>query len=181
MAKRPTRDTCARPPRLGTVDDGLLACRDGLLIYAGPAADAPPGLEGLQVEDCEGRWITPGLIDCHTHLVHAGNRANEFEQRLNGVSYEAIARSGGGILSTVNATRAASEAQLLAESLPRLDALLAEGLTTIEVKSGYGLSLDHERRQLRAARALATRTTCHGDHNLSERPHDTARVYRPAG
>ena len=155
---------------LGTIDDGLIACRDGLLIYAGPASEAPAGLEALQVEDCEGRWITPGLIDCHTHLVYAGNRANEFEQRLNGVSYEAIARSGGGILSTVNATRAASEAQLLAQSLPRLDALIAEGLTTIEVKSGYGLSLEHERRQLRAARALGTErpvtvtTTCLSAH-----------------
>jgi imidazolonepropionase len=155
---------------LGTIEDGLLACRDGLLIYAGPAGAAPAGLEALQVKDCGGRWITPGLIDCHTHLVHAGSRANEFEQRLNGVSYEAIARSGGGILSTVNATRAASESQLLAESLPRLDALLAEGLTTIEVKSGYGLSLEHERRQLRAARALATErsvtvtTTCLSAH-----------------
>ena len=155
---------------LGTIDDGLLACRDGLLIYAGPADEAPAGLDALQIEDCEGRWITPGLIDCHTHLVYAGNRANEFEQRLNGVTYEAIARSGGGILSTVNATRAASVAQLLAESLPRLDALLAEGVTTLEVKSGYGLSLEHERRQLRAARALAQErqvtvtTTCLSAH-----------------
>jgi len=169
-------------PGLGTIDDGLLACRDGLLIYAGPAAEAPASLQALQVEDCEGRWITPGLIDCHTHLVYAGSRANEFEQRLNGVSYEAIARSGGGILATVTATRAASEAQLLAEALPRLDALLAEGLTTIEVKSGYGLSLDHERRQLRAARALATErpvtvtTTCLSAHAtppaFSGRPDD---------
>jgi imidazolonepropionase len=167
---------------LGTIEDGLLACRDGLLIYAGPAAEAPASLQALQVEDCEGRWITPGLIDCHTHLVYAGSRANEFEQRLNGVSYEAIARSGGGILATVTATRAASEAQLLAEALPRLDALLAEGLTTIEVKSGYGLSLDHERRQLRAARALATErpvtvtTTCLSAHAtppaFSGRPDD---------
>ena len=167
---------------LGIVEDGLIACRDGLLIYAGPAAEAPASLEALQTEDCEGRWITPGLIDCHTHLVYAGSRANEFEQRLQGVSYEAIARSGGGILSTVNATRAASEAQLLAESLPRLDALLAEGLTTIEVKSGYGLSLEHERRQLRAARALAAErsvtvtTTCLSAHAtppaFSGRPDD---------
>jgi imidazolonepropionase len=140
---------------LGIVEDGLIACRDELIIYAGPVSAAPAGLEGLQTEDCKGRWITPGLIDCHTHLVHAGSRANEFEQRLKGVTYEAIARSGGGILATVNATRAASEAQLLAESLPRLDALLAEGVTTVEVKSGYGLSLDHERKQLRTARALA--------------------------
>jgi imidazolonepropionase len=157
---------------LGIVEDGLLACRDGLLIYAGPAAEAPTPLEALQTEDCQGRWITPGLIDCHTHLVYAGSRANEFEQRLQGVSYEAIARSGGGILSTVNATRAATEARLLAESLPRLDALLAEGLTTIEVKSGYGLSLEPERCQLRAARALAAErpvtvtTTCLSAHAI---------------
>jgi imidazolonepropionase len=169
-------------PGLGIVEEGLLACRDGLLIYAGPAADAPPGLEALQVEDCGGRWITPGLIDCHTHLIYAGNRANEFEQRLKGVTYEAIARSGGGIMSTVNATRAANDAQLLAESLPRLDALLAEGVTTIEVKSGYGLSLDHERRQLRVARKLgierqvSVRTTFLGAHAVppvfSGRPDD---------
>jgi len=167
---------------LGIVEDGLLACRDGLLIYAGAAADAPPGLEALQVEDCAGRWITPGLIDCHTHLVYAGSRANEFEQRLRGVSYEAIARSGGGIMSTVNATRAASAAQLLAETLPRLDALLAEGVTTLEVKSGYGLSLDHERKLLRTARQLGVerpvtvRTTFLGAHAVppvfSGRPDD---------
>lgn len=141
-------------PGLGVVDDGLLACRDGLIVYAGPADRAPP-LDSLESVDCEGRWITPGLIDCHTHLVYAGDRAHEFEQRLNGVSYEAIARAGGGILSTVRATRAASEAALVAASLPRLDALLAEGVTTVEIKSGYGLALEHERKQLRAARALA--------------------------
>ena len=162
----------AGKPGLGTIDDGLLASRDGILVYAGPAAEAPAALEARQVEDCGGRWITPGLIDCHTHLVYAGDRASEFEQRLQGVSYEAIARSGGGIMSTVNATRAASEAQLIAESLPRLDALIAEGLTTLEVKSGYGLSLEHERRQLRAARALAEKravtvtTTCLSAHAI---------------
>jgi imidazolonepropionase len=139
---------------LGAIDDGIVACRDGLITYAGPAARAPAALDALEVVDCEGRWITPGLIDCHTHLVYAGDRAHEFEQRSNGVSYEAIARAGGGILSTVNATRAASEAQLVAAALPRLDALLAEGVTTIEIKSGYGLALEHERKQLRAARAL---------------------------
>ena len=160
----------AGKPGLGAIDDGLLASRDGILVYAGPAAEAPAALEARQVEDCGGRWITPGLIDCHTHLVYAGDRASEFEQRLQGVSYEAIARSGGGIMWTVNATRAASEAQLIAESLPRLDALIAEGLTTLEVKSGYGLSLEHERRQLRAARALAEKravtvtTTCLSAH-----------------
>src|SRR4051794_3724300 len=141
-------------PGLGLVDDGLIACRDGLIVFAGPAADAP-ALDGLEVIDCEGRWITPGLIDCHTHLVYAGDRAAEFEQRLRGMSYEDIARNGGGIVSTVRATRAASEAQLIAATLPRLDALLAEGVTTVEIKSGYGLELDAERKQLRVARALA--------------------------
>jgi imidazolonepropionase len=139
---------------LGIVEDGLVACRGGLLIYAGPARDAPAGLTAPQVDDCEGRLVTPGLIDCHTHLVHAGNRAKEFEQRLNGISYEQIAKQGGGIISTVNATRAASQAQLVASALPRLDALLAEGLTSIEIKSGYGLDLEQERKQLLAARQL---------------------------
>ena len=138
---------------LGLVADGLVASRDGRITYAGPAHEAP-GLEAPEDIDCQGRLITPGLIDCHTHLVYAGSRSGEFEQRLNGVSYEAIARQGGGILSTVNATRAATETQLMAESLPRLEALMAEGVTTVEIKSGYGLSLEHERKQLRAARGL---------------------------
>jgi len=154
---------------LGLLDQGLVACRDGIIVYAGVAADAPR-LDTLESVDCEGRWITPGLIDCHTHLVYAGDRAAEFQQRLDGVSYQAIARSGGGILSTVRATRAASEAELVAATLPRLDALMAEGLTSIEIKSGYGLSLEHERKQLRAARALESeravtvRTTFLGAH-----------------
>ena len=139
---------------LGIIDHGLVACRDGRIAYAGSVDDAPGDLDALEIVDCERRWITPGLIDCHTHLVYAGDRAQEFEQRLNGVSYEAIARAGGGILSTVKATRTASEADLVAASLPRLDALLAEGVTTVEIKSGYGLALEHERKQLRAARAL---------------------------
>jgi imidazolonepropionase len=155
---------------LGIVEDGLIACRDGLIEYAGPRTAAPAALDSLEVIDCQGRWVTPGLIDCHTHLVYAGDRANEFEQRLNGATYEAIARNGGGIVSTVNATRAASEAQLVAHTLPRLDALLAEGVTTVEIKSGYGLALEHERKQLRAARALESeravcvRTTFLGAH-----------------
>jgi len=138
---------------LGLVASGLVACRGGLIIYAGPERDAPE-LTASEDIDCQGRLVTPGLIDCHTHLVYAGNRAHEFEQRLKGVSYAEIARQGGGILSTVNATRAASEEQLLAETLPRLDALLAEGVTTVEIKSGYGLMLEHERKQLRTALAL---------------------------
>jgi imidazolonepropionase len=156
---------------IGAVEDGLLAARDGRIVYAGPAAGAPR-LESAVEHDCEGRWITPGLIDCHTHLVHAGNRAHEFELRLAGASYEEIARSGGGIASTVAATRAASEDALVAGALPRLDAMIAEGVTTIEVKSGYGLSLETERRMLRAARRLAqerditVKTTFLGAHAL---------------
>jgi imidazolonepropionase len=143
---------------LGMVDDGLVACGGGNILYAGPARDAPRELEAPEAVDCMGRLITPGLIDCHTHLVYAGNRAHEFEQRLNGVTYEAIARQGGGILSTVKETRIASDEQLLAESLPRLNALMAEGVTTVEIKSGYGLSLEHERKQLRVAKELANAT-----------------------
>ena len=141
-------------PGLGVIGDGVLAATDGRIVHVGTAASAAH-LQPAQRIDCGGRWISPGLIDCHTHLVYAGNRAGEFEQRLQGVSYADIARAGGGIVSTVRATRAASEAELLAASLPRLDAMLAEGLTTIEIKSGYGLSLADETKQLRVARALA--------------------------
>ena len=141
---------------LGLVDDGLIACGEGRILYAGPARAAPRDLEAPDAVDCVGRLITPGLIDCHTHLVYAGNRAHEFEQRLKGVSYEAIARQGGGIMSTVKMTRIASDEQLLAESLPRLNALMNEGVTTVEIKSGYGLSLEHERKQLRVARELGS-------------------------
>ena len=137
----------------GVVEDGTVAALDGRILYAGPAADAP-GVTADRIVDCQGRWITPGLIDCHTHLVHAGNRAHEFELRLQGASYEAIARAGGGIVSTMTATRAASEIDLVAGALPRLDALIAEGVTTVEVKSGYGLTCDDELKMLRAARRL---------------------------
>ena len=140
---------------LGLVDEGAVACRDGRIVFAGAQSDLPPGIEATNVVDCGGRLVTPGLIDCHTHLVHAGTRAAEFKMRLEGASYEAIARSGGGILSTVAATRAASEADLLRQSMPRLDALIAEGVTTVEIKSGYGLDLETERRQLRVARKLS--------------------------
>lgn len=142
-------------PGLGVVEGGVVAARAGRIVYAGPAADAPPGLDADERVRLDGRWVTPGLIDCHTHLVYAGDRADEFERRLAGASYEEIARAGGGILSTVRATRAATEAELVAAGLKRLDALLAEGVTTVEVKSGYGLDRDGELRQLRAAKSLA--------------------------
>ena len=140
---------------LGLVDHGALAARGGRILFAGAEADLPAAWrDAAETIDCAGRWITPGLIDCHTHLVYAGSRAREFERRLAGASYAEIAAEGGGILSTVAATRAADEEALLRESLPRLDALLAEGVTTVEIKSGYGLDLATERRQLRVARRL---------------------------
>jgi imidazolonepropionase len=138
----------------GRIADGALAALDGLIVFAGPRADLPAALSARETIDCEGRWITPGLIDCHTHLVYAGHRAHEFERRLEGASYEEIARAGGGILSTVKATRAASDNDLVASALPRLGALLSEGVTTVEIKSGYGLDLATESRQLFAARRL---------------------------
>lgn len=134
------------------IEGGMVASQDGRIVYAGPArAD----IEAEQVVDVEGRLVTPGLIDAHTHLIHAGDRASEFRLRLEGASYEAIARSGGGIVSTMKATRAASEDELVRQTLPRLDALLAEGVTTVEIKSGYGLTLTDELKMLRAARALS--------------------------
>ncbi|PZQ22030.1 MAG: imidazolonepropionase [Sphingopyxis macrogoltabida] len=156
---------------LGVVDHGLIAADKGRILYAGPAADAP-SLDAARRIGCDGRWITPGLIDAHTHLVFAGDRITEFELRQKGASYEEIARAGGGIASTVRATRAASEADLVASALPRLDALIAEGVTTVEIKSGYGLTTDDEAKMLRAARALGTarrvsvRTTFLGAHAL---------------
>ncbi len=163
----------ADAPGLGIVEKGAIAARAGRIIFAGPEAELPTeATRGAELVDCGGRWITPGLIDCHTHLVYGGDRAHEFERRLAGASYEEIARSGGGIVSSVKATRAASEAELVAQSLPRLDALLAEGVTTIEIKSGYGLDTSTEAKQLRAARALGGKrpvsvfTTFLGPHAL---------------
>ncbi len=140
-------------PGATPVADGVIAATDGRIVYAGPAANAP-AFEARQQIDCGGRWITPALIDAHTHLVHAGNRAREFELRLAGASYEELARGGGGIVSTMRATRAASEDELVASALPRLDALLTEGVGTVEIKSGYGLDLPSELKMLRAARRL---------------------------
>jgi imidazolonepropionase len=142
-------------PGLGVVGNGVVAARDGVIIYAG-RDDAAPSFQSAQTVDCQGRWITPGLIDAHTHLVFAGNRSDEWEARLSGATYQDIARAGGGIMATVRATRGASVDDLIAAALPRLDALIAQGVTTVEIKSGYGLTLDAERTMLRAARMLGT-------------------------
>lgn len=138
----------------GLIDDGVLLFDAEQIHYAGPTAEAP-AVERADIIDGNGKLVTPGLIDCHTHLVWAGSRAEEFAKRLHGVSYQQIAADGGGIAATVRATRAASEAQLVDVTRPRLQALMREGVTTVEIKSGYGLSLEHERKQLRAARSLA--------------------------
>jgi imidazolonepropionase len=138
---------------LGTIDDGLVAATDGRIIYAGLAADAPH-FEARETIDCDGRWITPGLVDCHTHIVYGGNRAHEFELRLNGATYDEIARAGGGIVSTMRATREESEQQLLASACRRVETLMRDGVTTLEIKSGYGLDTDSEMKSLRVARRL---------------------------
>jgi len=168
----------------GAIEGGALAAQDGRIAWLGPARELPGPPESLAREchDLEGRWVTPGLIDCHTHLVYGGDRAREFELRLEGATYEELARAGGGILSTVKATRQASEDQLVEGALPRLGALLAEGVTTVEIKSGYGLELASELKQLRAARRLGERlpvtvkTTFLGAHALppefADRPDD---------
>ncbi|MBA2775493.1 MAG: imidazolonepropionase [Chloroflexia bacterium] len=144
-------------PGHGIVERGAVVARDGRIVFAGPEAELPATLVNrADVTDCGGRLVTPGLIDCHSHLVYAGDRAHEFELRLAGATYEEVARAGGGIVSTVKAVRAASETDLLEQTLPRLDALIAEGVTTIEVKSGYGLDLENERKSLRVARQLGS-------------------------
>ncbi|TDR73600.1 imidazolonepropionase [Paludibacterium purpuratum] len=164
------------------IRDAAIAWRDGRIAWLGPQVDLPGEYMDLSRQDGHDGWLTPGLIDCHTHLVYAGNRAGEFEARLNGVSYQEIAQNGGGIAATVLATRAANEELLLAMSLPRVDALLAEGVATLEIKSGYGLDLVSERRMLRVARqigevrAVTVRTTFLGAHALpteyANRPDD---------
>ena len=139
----------------GLIEDGGLVVADGKIAWLGRGDDLPARYGDLPVDDLEGRVITPGLIDCHTHVVYGGNRAKEFELRLNGASYEQLADAGGGIVSTVAATRAASDDELLCSALKRVDALIAEGVTTIEVKSGYGLDQETELRMLRVARAIS--------------------------
>ena len=139
----------------GLIEDGALVIDGGQIAFVGTRADVPTAFAKLTPQDQGGRLITPGLIDCHTHIVFAGDRAEEFELRLNGASYEQVARAGGGILSTVRATRAASEAELLAQALLRADQIIAGGATVIEVKSGYGLTVGDELKMLRAARQIA--------------------------
>lgn len=156
----------------GAIRDAALGIKDGRIAWIGPRADLPDRPERMAREICEfpNQWITPGLIDCHTHLVHGGDRAREFEMRLEGASYEEIARAGGGIVSTVKATREADEADLLNSAARRLAALTGEGVTMIEIKSGYGLDLETELKQLRVARRLGdefgvtVRTTFLGAH-----------------
>ena len=157
------------------IPEGTLACivvQQGRMVWVGPQDAMPAQYQALPRHDGAGRLVTPGLIDCHTHLVYGGERANEFAMRLAGASYEEVARAGGGIVSSVRATREASENELVALALPRLEQLLAEGVTAIEIKSGYGLALEHERKQLRAARrlgelcAVTVRTTFLGAHAL---------------
>jgi imidazolonepropionase len=156
----------------GLIEDGAVAARDGRIVWVGSAAALPRDIAAAATIDLGGRLVTPGLIDCHTHLVFAGDRSREFELRLEGASYEAIARAGGGIAATVQLTRAADETALLDAALPRLDALLADGVTTIEIKSGYGLDRDSELKMLRVARRLGTarrvtvRTSFLGAHAL---------------
>ena len=142
----------------GLIENGALAWRDGRIDFVGDSAAVPADALKRERHDAGGGLVTPALIDCHTHLVFAGDRAREFERRLQGASYEQIAREGGGIVSTVRATRAASEDELFAQSLPRLQALANDGVATVEIKSGYGLDLDNERKMLRVARRLGKAT-----------------------
>ncbi|MGK5072620.1 imidazolonepropionase [Janthinobacterium sp. ZB1P44] len=154
----------------GELLDAAIAVKDGRIAWFGPGDELPAS--GAVLHDGHGCWLTPGLIDCHTHIVHAGNRSDEFEARLNGASYEDISRAGGGIMSTVRATRAASDDELLRQSLPRVLALLAEGVTSLEIKSGYGLDAASEAKMLRVARRIgqelpvSVRTTFLGAHAL---------------
>ncbi len=164
--------TAERP--YGAIENGALAVEGGRIAWVGPEAELPgrPAELARELHDLAGGWLTPGLVDCHTHLVYGGNRAREFELRLEGASYEEIARAGGGIRATVAATRAATADELYRGALPRLRALLAEGVTTVEIKSGYGLGLEHELKQLRVARRLGAehpvtlRTTFLGAHTV---------------
>jgi len=148
----------AVPGAFGAIENGAVGIQDGRIVRVGRRTELA-GYQAKQVETLKGAWVTPGLVDCHTHLVFGGNRAGEFEQRLEGASYEEIAAAGGGIVSTVKATRAASLDELVEASRPRLAALMAGGVTTVEIKSGYGLDIETELKMLRAARALGESET----------------------
>lgn len=169
----------------GLIEDGAIAIADGRIAWVGPRASLPHDAESrsARVEQLDGALVTPGMIDCHTHLVFGGDRAHEFDLRLNGATYEEIARAGGGIASTVKATRGASEDALFAQALSRARALVDDGVTTLEIKSGYGLALDSERRMLRVARRLGetlgvqVRTTFLGLHALPPEDADRRDAY----
>lgn len=156
----------------GLIEAGAVAVENGLVCWCGALAELPSQYAESERQDLGGRLITPALVDCHSHIIYGGNRAHEFEMRLEGASYEEIARAGGGIVSTVKATRAASEDELVADALPRVDALISEGVSVIEIKSGYGLDLETELMMLRAARRIAqerqvrVRTSFLGAHAL---------------
>jgi imidazolonepropionase len=145
----------------GLIENSAVLIDGDRIGWVGPISDLPEGYSGLATEDLGGRLVTPGLIDCHTHVVFGGDRAREFEMRLEGATYEEVARAGGGIVSTVSATRAASEDELLSAALVRVDALIAEGVTTLEIKSGYGLDQETELRMLRTARRIARERPVH--------------------
>ena len=146
---------CENQDAYGMIENAAIAITEGVIAWVGPVAELPTAFASLPRESFDGRTVTPGLIDCHTHIVHGGDRSVEFEMRLKGASYEELARAGGGSVSTVTATRSASEDTLLRDALRRVDALIAEGVTSIEIKSGYGLETDTELRMLRVARSIA--------------------------
>ena len=180
-----TMDPAVDAP-FGAIENGAIGIADGRIVRVGRRTELA-GYQAKKVEPLHGAWVTPGLVDCHTHLVFAGDRAGEFEQRLNGATYEEIAAAGGGILSTVKATRAASLEELVEESRPRLRALMAGGVTTVEIKSGYGLDIETELKMLKAARALEESETVRIErtllalHALPRRIRRAARGVRPAG
>ena len=154
LFKNATIATMTNQGSYGLIECGALFIRDGKIDWVGKASEIPPEFLHSKSEDLEGRLVTPGLIDCHTHIVYGGNRAVEFEMRLNGASYEDVARAGGGIISTVSETRLSSIEDLVKDSLPRVDQLISEGVTLIEVKSGYGLDRETELKMLKAARQI---------------------------
>ncbi|MCW8808472.1 MAG: imidazolonepropionase [Rhodanobacter sp.] len=180
-----TLATCADTTTCGVIERGAVAWQHGRIVWVGRMDELPDAPNALAeaVESVDGALVTPGLIDCHTHLVFGGDRADEFDLRLNGASYEQIAKAGGGIVSTVRATRDTSEDQLYLQSMPRAQALLSDGVTTLEIKSGYGLELETERRMLKVARRLGrelgitVRTTFLGLHALPPEYHDRREDY----